>query len=182
MIVPKYFEDFDHLHVNTMPNRAYYIPASRRMEDLVENREASDRFFLLSGDWKFRYFTSVYDVKEEFFTEGYDTSAFETIPVPSVWQNYGHDHHQFTNVRYPFPVDPPYVPYENPCGAYARTFEWKKQEEAPRAFLNFEGVDSCFYVWMNGSFVGYSQVSHSTSEFDVTDFLKDGDSVEVITK
>ena len=67
MIVPKYFEDFDHLHVNTMPNRAYYIPASRRMEDLVENREASDRFFLLSGDWKFRYFTSVYDVKEEFF-------------------------------------------------------------------------------------------------------------------
>ena len=173
MIVPKYFEDFDHLHVNTMPNRAYYIPASRRMEDLVENREASDRFFLLSGDWKFRYFTSVYDVKEEFFAEGYDTSAFETIPVPSVWQNYGHDHHQYTNVRYPFPVDPPYVPYENPCGAYVRTFEWKKQEEAPRAFLNFEGVDSCFYVWMNGSFVGYSQVSHSTSEFDVTDFLKD---------
>ena len=57
MIVPKYFEDFDHLHVNTMPNRAYYIPASRRMEDLVENREASDRFFLLSGDWKFCYFS-----------------------------------------------------------------------------------------------------------------------------
>ena len=150
MIVPKYFEDFDHLHVNTMPNRAYYIPASRRMEDLVENREASDRFFLLSGDWKFRYFTSVYDVKEEFFAEGYDTSVFETIPVPSVWQNYGHDHHQYTNVRYPFPVDPPYVPYENPCGAYVRTFEWKKQEEAPRAFLKFEGVDSCLYVWMNG--------------------------------
>lgn len=174
MIVPKYYEDMAHLHVNTMPNRAYYIPASRRMDDLVENREASDRFFLLSGDWKFRYFDSVYDVKEEFFTEGYDTSAFETIPVPSVWQNYGHDRHQYTNVRYPFPVDPPYVPYENPCGAYVRTFEWKKQAEAPKAFLNFEGVDSCFYVWMNGSFVGYSQVSHSTSEFDVTDFLKEG--------
>lgn len=60
--------------------------------------------------------------------------------MPSVWQNYGHDHHQYTNVRYPFPVYPPYVPYENPCGAYVRTFEWKKQEEAPRAFLNFEGV------------------------------------------
>lgn len=174
MIVPKYFEDLEHLHVNTMPNRAYYIPASSRMDDLVENREASDRFLLLSGDWKFRYFTSVYDVKEEFFAEGYDTSAFETIPVPSVWQNYGHDRHQYTNVRYPFPVDPPYVPYENPCGAYVRTFEWKKQAEAPKAFLNFEGVDSCFYVWMNGSFVGYSQVSHSTSEFDVTDFLKEG--------
>ena len=174
MIVPKYYEDLTHLHVNAMPNRAYYIPASRRMDDLAENREASDRFLLLSGDWKFRYFTSVYDVKEEFFAEGYDTSAFETIPVPSVWQNYGHDRHQYTNVRYPFPVDPPYVPYENPCGAYVRTFEWKKQEEAPKAFLNFEGVDSCFYVWMNGSFIGYSQVSHSTSEFDVTDFIKEG--------
>ena len=174
MIVPKYFEDLEQLHVNTMPNRAYYIPASRRMDDLVENRAASDRFFLLSGDWKFRYFDSVYDVKEEFFAEGYDTSAFETIPVPSVWQNYGHDRHQYTNVRYPVPVDPPYVPYENPCGAYVRTFEWKKQEEAPNAFLNFEGVDSCFYVWMNGSFVGYSQVSHSTSEFDVTELIKEG--------
>ena len=174
MIVPKYFEDLEKLHVNTMPNRAYYIPASRRMDDLVENRAVSDRFFLLSGDWKFRYFDSVYDVKEEFFAEGYDTSAFETIPVPSVWQNYGHDRHQYTNVRYPFPVDPPYVPYENPCGAYVRTFEWKKQEEAPNAFLNFEGVDSCFYVWMNGSFVGYSQVSHSTSEFDVTELIKEG--------
>ena len=174
MIVPKYFEDLEQLHVNTMPNRAYYIPASRRMDDLVENRAASDRFFLLSGDWKFRHFDSVYDVKEEFFAEGYDTSAFETIPVPSVWQNYGHDCHQYTNVRYPFPVDPPYVPYENPCGAYVRTFEWKKQEEAPNAFLNFEGVDSCFYVWMNGSFVGYSQVSHSTSEFDVTELIKEG--------
>ena len=94
MIVQKYFEDLEQLHVNTMPNRAYYIPASRRMDDLVENRAASDRFFLLSGDWKFRYFDSVYDVKEEFFAEGYDTSAFETIPVPSVWQNYGHDRHQ----------------------------------------------------------------------------------------
>lgn len=174
MIVPKYYEDLEHLHVNTMPNRAYYIPASRRMDDLVENREASDRFFLLSGDWKFRYFDSIYEVKDEFFAEGYDTSAFETIPVPSVWQNYGHDRHQYTNVRYPFPVDPPYVPHENPCGAYVRTFEWHKTEEAPCAYLNFEGVDSCFYVWLNGSFVGYSQVSHSTSEFDVTDFLKEG--------
>ena len=158
-----------------MELKLQYAPLTKYQMDLVENREASDRFFLLSGDWKFRYFTSVYDVKEEFFAEGYDTSAFETIPVPSVWQNYGHDHHQYTNVRYPFPVDPPYVPYENPCGAYVRTFEWKKQEEAPRAFLNFEGVDSCFYVWMNGSFVGYSQVSHSTSEFDVTDLLNEGE-------
>ena len=130
MIVPKYFEDSIHLHVNTMPEPCLLHSGIPPHGGSGGEPGASDRFFLLSGDWKFRYFTSVYDVKEEFFAEGYDTSAFETIPVPSVWQNYGHDHHQYTNVRYPFPVDPPYVPYENPCGAYVRTFEMEKQEEA----------------------------------------------------
>ncbi|MCI5649964.1 MAG: DUF4981 domain-containing protein [Fusicatenibacter sp.] len=174
MIVPKYYEDLEHLHVNTMPNRAYYIPASKRMDCLVDNREASDRFVLLSGEWKFSYFDSIYEVKDAFYEEGYDTSAFEKVQVPGVWQNYGHDRHQYTNTRYPFPMDPPYVPHENPCGAYVKKFTYRKDPEAPVACLNFEGVDSCFYVWMNGSFVGYSQVSHSTSEFDVTELVKDG--------
>ena len=81
---------------------------------------------------------------------------------------------QYTNIRYPFPADPPYVPKENPCGAYLYDFTYQKDAAAPRAFLNFEGVASCFYVWLNGQFVGYSQVAHSTSEFDVTKFLQDG--------
>ena len=116
MIIPKYYEDLKTLHVNTMPNRAYYIPASGRMENPVREREESDRFVLLSGDWKFRYFDSVYDAREEFFRENFDLSEFETVKVPGVWQNDGHDRHQYTNVRYPFPMDPPYVPHENPCG------------------------------------------------------------------
>lgn len=91
-----------------------------------------------------------------------------------MWQNHGYDHHQYTNIRYPFPADPPYVPKENPCGAYLYDFTYQKDAAAPRAFLNFEGVASCFYVWLNGQFVGYSQVAHSTSEFDVTKFLQDG--------
>ena len=90
-------------------------------------------------------------------------------------QNYGYDCHQYTNTRYPFPMDPPYVPHENPCGEYVRTFTYHRDEKAPRVYLNFEGVDSCLYVWMNGSFIGYSQVSHSTSEFDVTESLKEGE-------
>lgn len=175
MIIPKYYEDLKTLHVNTMPNRAYYIPASGRMENPVREREESDRFVLLSGEWKFRYFDSVYDAREEFFRENFDLSEFETVKVPGVWQNDGHDRHQYTNVRYPFPMDPPYVPHENPCGEYVRTFDYHRDEKAPRAFLNFEGVDSCFYVWLNGSFVGYSQVSHSTSEFEITDSLRDGE-------
>lgn len=175
MIVPRYYEDLSVLHENTMPARAYYIPASRRMDNLVEHREESDRMQLLNGTWKFQYFNSIYDVQESFFEKDYDTENFDEIQVPSVWQMAGYDTHQYTNIRYPFPFDPPYVPQDIPCGTYAHTFVYHKDENAPKAFLNFEGVDSCFYVWINGSYVGYSQVSHMTSEFDITDLLRDGE-------
>ena len=175
MIVPRYYEDLSVLHENTMPARAYYIPASKRMDNLVEHREESDRMQLLNGTWKFQYFNSIYDVQDPFFEKDYDTENFDEIQVPSVWQMAGYDTHQYTNIRYPFPFDPPYVPQDIPCGAYAHTFVYHKDENAPKAFLNFEGVDSCFYVWINGSYVGYSQVSHMTSEFDITDLLQDGE-------
>ncbi len=175
MIVPRYYEDLSVLHENTMPARAYFIPASKRMDNLVEHREESDRMQLLNGTWKFQYFNSIYDVQEPFFEKDYDTENFDEIQVPSVWQMAGYDTHQYTNIRYPFPFDPPYVPQDIPCGTYAHTFVYHKDENAPKAFLNFEGVDSCFYVWINGSYVGYSQVSHMTSEFDITDLLWDGE-------
>lgn len=174
MIVPRYYEDLSVLHENTMPARAYYVPASKRMDNLVEHREESDRMQLLNGTWKFQYYNSIYDIQESFFEKDYDTENFDEIQVPSVWQMAGYDTHQYTNIRYPFPFDPPYVPQDIPCGAYAHTFDYHKDENAPKAFLNFEGVDSCFYVWVNGSYVGYSQVSHMTSEFDITDLLQDG--------
>lgn len=175
MIVPRYYEDLSVLHENTIPARAYFIPASKRMDNLVEHREESDRMQLLNGTWKFQYFNSIYDVQEPFFEKDYDTENFDEIQVPSVWQMAGYDTHQYTNIRYPFPFDPPYVPQDIPCGTYAHTFVYHKDENAPKAFLNFEGVDSCFYVWINGSYVGYSQVSHMTSEFDITDLLRDGE-------
>lgn len=174
MIVPRYYENLGVLHENTMPARAYYIPASRRMDNLVEHREESDRMQLLNGTWKFQYFNSIYDIQDSFFEKNYDTENFDEIQVPSVWQMAGYDTHQYTNIRYPFPFDPPYVPQDIPCGAYVHTFEYSRDEKAPKSFLNFEGVDSCFYVWINGSYIGYSQVSHMTSEFDVTDVLQDG--------
>ena len=174
MIVPRYYENLNVLHENTMPARAYYIPASKRMDNLVEHREESDRMQLLNGTWKFQYFTSIYNIKDSFFEKNYDTENFDEIRVPSVWQMAGYDTHQYTNIRYPFPFDPPYVPQDIPCGAYVHNFEYSRDEKASKAFLNFEGVDSCFYVWINGSYVGYSQVSHMTSEFDVTDVLQDG--------
>lgn len=175
MIVPRYYENLNVLHENTQPARAYYVPASRRMDNLVEHREQSDRLQLLNGKWKFQYFKSIYDVKDAFYEMGYDTGAFDEIEVPGVWQMAGYDTHQYTNIRYPFPFDPPYVPQDIPCGAYVHTFSYAKDVDASKAFLNFEGVDSCFYVWINGTYVGYSQVSHMTSEYDVTDILKEGE-------
>ena len=175
MIVPRFYEDLNVLHDKTMPARTYYIPASVRMDDLVEHRESSDRFQMLSGEWKFQYYNSIYDVKESFYEKGYDVSEFDHVTVPGVWQMDGYDTHQYTNIRYPFPFDPPYVPQDIPCGAYVHNFEYNREKKASKAFLNFEGVDSCFYVWVNGAYAGYSQVSHATSEFDVTDLLNEGE-------
>lgn len=175
MIVPRHYEDLKIMHENTMPSRAYYMPASHDMGPLVEDRFSSDRVICMNGTWEFQYFNSIYDLQEKFYEQGYDCSRFTQVEVPGVWQNYGYDSHQYTNVRYPIPLDPPYVPQENPCGAYVRNFYYEIPEEAPRAYLNFEGVDSCFYVWVNGKYVGYSQVSHATSEFDVTEVLKNGE-------
>ena len=174
MFVFNHHEDLQILNENVLPRRAYYVPASRPMGPLVRDRELSDRLHMLNGQWSFRYFESTYDVPEQFYLGEDLANGYEEIPVPSVWQNLGFDSHQYTNIRYPIPLDPPHVPQENPCGAYIRDFEYAPTPDAPRVHLTFEGVDSCYYVWLNGSYVGYSQISHATSEFDVTDLLVPG--------
>lgn len=174
MKLPAYYEDLTCQRVNTAPDRAYYIPASAPMTDPVEHREASDRFTLLSGDWKFRYYTAPDAVEEDFFAPGRDLTEFDTLKVPSVWQYNGYDWHQYSDTEFSQPMDPPYIPWDTPCGAYVREFDWTADPAAPRTFLNFEGVDSGYYVWLNGRFVGYDEVAHSTGEFEVTDFLVEG--------
>ena len=174
MIVPRHYENLDILHENTMPKRAYYIPASQPMGPLIADRDQSDRVQMLNGQWRFRYFESIHDVPEDFFLGDQGSPGFIEAPVPSVWQTLGFDWHQYTNIRYPIPLDPPYVPQDNPAGAYLREFEYTPDPHAPRVHLNFEGVDSCHYVWLNGKYIGYSQISHATSEFDVTDLLVAG--------
>ena len=171
MNFPLYHEDITHLHVNTLPNRAYFIPFGSREGALQGDRACSDRLQLLSGQWRFGYYESFLDLPEDLFAP---SAAPDCIPVPSVWQCQGYDRHQYTNVRYPIPLDPPFVPVENPCGLYSRCFSWAG---APGeiATLHFEGVDSCLYVWVNRQFVGYSQVSHSTSAFDITSFVRPGE-------
>ena len=180
MIVPRHYEDLGVLHENTLPPRAYYVPASSPT-DPGPGRQDSDRLQLLSGQWLMRYLPSVHDLTEPFWETGAQGTAesarpegFAPVPVPSTWQHLGYDHHQYTNVRYPIPFDPPLVPQDNPCAAYLRDFDYEPVPEAPCAHLVFEGVDSCFYAWLNGTYVGYSQVSHATAEFDVTEHIRPG--------
>ncbi len=162
----KYHEDLKTLHIGTEKPRAYCELYSDT-ENAKKGNE--DRKQSLNGDWDFMYFSCVDDVPQSFIKG--ETEGFEKIPVPSCWQTQGYDCHQYTNTRYPFPFNPPYVPYENPCGAYITDFEC---DADGRKYLNFEGVDSCFYVWINGEFTGYSEVSHSPSEFDITNKVKTG--------
>ena len=170
MPLPRYFEDPQTLHVNTTPHHAYFIPFSSTESAVKKTREFSPYFTLLNGEWDFAYFESYTHLPQDFL----HFSFTDKIPVPSNWQNHGYDNHQYTNVNYPFPFDPPYVPIENPCGLYHRVFNVEINPEK-RYLLNFEGVDSCLFVYVNQQFVGYSQISHCTSEFDITDFLQQGE-------
>ncbi len=171
MEFPRYEEDIRHLHVGTEEPRAYYVPYGSRKTALKGDRTASERLTLLSGLWRFGYYDSVRALPEDFLAP---SAAPDTIPVPSVWQCQGYDRNHYTNTRFPIPYDPPYVPADNPCGVYQRAFRWQGKP-GERAMLCFEGVDACFYVWVNGCFAGYSQVSHSPSEFDVTPLVRLGD-------
>jgi len=174
MKLPGYHENLEVLHVGTQPNRSYYIPCNSKNEALSEVREDSSRFISLNGTWDFAYYDAPQLIPEGATQPNHDRSKFDSIPVPSVWQNHGYDRHQYTNVRYPIPYDPPFVPNMNPCGLYVRTLTLNP-DSAKNYYLNFEGVDSCLYLYINGTAAGYSQVSHSTSEFDITKYLVSGE-------
>ncbi len=155
--------------VGVEPPRAYYIPFG--YEPTADNvREDSDRFQLLSGkEWEFTYYNSYEEIPEDFLSLSGDT----TMPVPACWQMHGFDAPQYTNVKYPYAIDAPRVPRKNPTGIYYHDFKYENKGEGNRVYLNFEGVDSCLYIYLNGSFVGYHEISHMTAEYDVTDYLKE---------
>ena len=163
-----YHENAEELHVNTFDKHCYFIPFGLE-QDPFDDRENSRRFELLNGEWKFRYYDSIIDLEDNFT----DVPFEKTIPVPSNWQLHGYDKPQYTNVRYPIPFDPPYVPDDDPVGVYRR--DYKYVPDGLDRILVFEGVDSCVYLYINGVFAGYSQVSHCTSEFDITPLLREGE-------
>ncbi len=171
---PRFHEDPQVLHVGCTPERSYYVPFQSAGEAAGG---VSSRMLSLNGSWAFRYYPSYAQAIDPAEGLVFDEEEMDSIPVPSCWQIHGYGTHQYINVRYPFPVDPPYVPEENPCGLYVRHFDLEADALDRRWFLNFEGVDSCLYLWVNGDFAGYSQVSHATSEFEITQYLTTGDNV-----
>lgn len=170
--VPHYWEDPSVLHVNCLDPHAFFVPFEDADAACGGVEARSNRLTPLNGTWKFKYHDAVHQVADGFQAADADVSGWAELPVPSNWQMHGYDIPHYTNVNYPYPADPPYVPVDNPAGLYVRDFHWAA--EGKLAHLVFEGVDSCFYVWVNGTFVGYSQVSHMTSEFDITDIVRPG--------
>ncbi|MCR4779611.1 MAG: glycoside hydrolase family 2, partial [Ruminiclostridium sp.] len=163
-----FHEDPEKLHIGTLPDHCYFIPFAKEQDAFAE-RETSRRFELLNGEWEFTYYPCIAELPDDFTKE----EARKHIPVPSNWQLHGYDKPQYTNVCYPIPFDPPYVPDDIPVGVYRRSYDFRP--DGLRRILCFEGVDSCFYLYINGKFAGYSQVSHHTSEFDITDMLSEGE-------
>ena len=177
--IPDYHKDLGSLHINTEPTSAYFIPYTNKADSQTGVRESSKLIKMLSGAWDFKFFSSIDLVPDPRVT---NFEFKDKIPVPSNWQysiGRGYDVPQYTNVTYPFPFDPPHVPKDNPAGVYRRTFTVSEGDLLRDIFINFDGVDSCFYLFVNGSFVGYSEVSHSTSRWNITDLIKCGEN-EVI--
>lgn len=172
--VQKYWENPGILQVNREAARSYYIPYGDIGGASSNKRGRSPFYRTLNGSWKFRYCRSVKEVQDGFYTDEADVSGWDELIVPSCWQTSGYDQLHYTNVNYPFPCDPPYVPNDNPAGLYVREFQVPAQWDGKRIYTVFEGVNSCCYVWVNGQFVGYSQGSRVPAEFDVTPYIREG--------
>ncbi len=162
------------LQYNRAQNRAYFFGYADEMAALTYERGLSPEFKLLNGMWRFYCAENPAKAPAKFFEDDFDVSGWDELQVPSSWQMHGYGHPHYTNVVYPFPVDPPYVPTENPTGCYRRDFEIAEAWLERSVFLRFEGVDSAFYVFVNGQEVGYSQGSRLPSEFDISPFIRKG--------
>ena len=178
MNIERFYRMPEALHVGTEPPRAWFVPFDRSGAS-EGNREASPFFTPLNGEWEFRFFKNVEELDLEAPDFPGSVSCGAVIPVPGCWQTAGlknTDVPNYINQDYPFPVDPPHLPDVIPCALYRKRFD-KKKIRGKRYYLNFDGVASCFYLWVNGTFIGYSEVSHANSEFDVTDALQNGANV-----
>lgn len=166
----KEHQDIQVLHVNRLENRATIVPYQTRAQALCGSRSASPYFIDLNGEWDFKLFDREEDLPEEITAD----IEYDRINVPGCWQMQGYGFPQYTNAAYPIPYDPPYVPRENQVGFYRRLFTLTDAFAGRNTRVRFEGVDSAFYVYVNGSFIGFSKCPHMPAEFDITRALQGG--------
>ena len=174
MKIVNFYEDPTKPFVNALPDRAWFMPFENEEKARTCLREESGRMQLLNGSWKFAWYPSIQAAPGNFMLPEYDPCELGNIDVPGCWQTQGYDKYHYDGCHHIMPVDPPYVPVDNPCGTYIRDFWFSKDDATPVTELVFEGVDSCYYVWVNGEFVGYSEVSHGPRYFDISPLLKEG--------
>jgi len=162
--------------INKLPPHAYFIPFQNQESALSYDVTTSDRYQLLNGYWDFKFLNNPDDTPEGFYALDYEISPWDSIPVPSNWQLEGHGMPIYANVSMPFESKPPSVPHEgNETGLYRHDFNLDASWSQDKTILAFDGVQSAFYLWVNGMKVGYSQGSMTTAEFDVTSFIKTGE-------
>lgn len=161
-------------HRNRLDPRSLLIPFADDASAIVGERARSPWYRSLNGIWDFYLAPSLSDVPADAHADDADTTAWDAIPVPSVWQMHGYGTPQYVNVQYPFPLDPPYVP-DHEMGCYRTTFQVPSRWTGRRIHLTFDGVCSAFTVWLNGEEIGFSKGSHVPAEFDISDKLRAGE-------
>lgn len=181
---PNAWEHPTNVSWNKRKAHATFYPFADIQTAVEDKREASPYFQLLNGEWRFKFVTSPKDVEDRWLGQDVQEDDWDKITVPSNWELQGYGHPIYTNWNYPFePVNPPFIPYEqtedmhrsNPVGVYRRSFRVPKQWDGQRVILHFGGVSSAFYVYVNGQWAGYSQDSRLPAEFDITDYLVEGE-------
>ncbi len=166
------YENLDFIHENTLKPRSHYIPYDSLEKALAGDKSKSAFYTLLNGEWDFKYYSRDIDCPEKI-------TDWDKVKVPSCWQTTGYENPYYTNVNYPYPVDPPYVPDDNPVGVYRRTVNITSEQASKENYIIFEGVAPCFELFINGKYIGFSTVSHSTSEFEIN--LNEGEN-EILVK
>lgn len=180
MSFPEAIPDWNNLeviHRGTLPPRSHFYSYTDQTKALTFDRSQSE-YRSLNGIWKFRHDSSPLEAPG---WDSVDPLSWDDIKVPGMWQLQGYSHPTYTNVNYPFHVNPPQVPLLNETGSYWRQFVTPAAWKGQQIRLRFEGVDSAFHIWINGELVGYSQGSRNPSEFDITEFLKDAEAVNTIS-
>jgi beta-galactosidase/beta-glucuronidase len=160
--------------INKLAAHTPLIPYPDEITALSNRREKSPDFHLLNGNWKFHLVSNPNSAPDNFHRPNFDVSAWDDLPVPGNWMMHGYDKPFYTNVKMPFPPNPPFVPEDNPTGLYRHTFTIPDRWTERQIFISFNGVESAFYLWLNGQMVGYSQGSRLPAEFDLTPHVQPG--------